>query len=546
MYNRDSVLCPFGYNTAVKLLRTLGLWLLVVSVASADRTTWMSRAETITANTLQAHLEFIASDALEGRDTPSRGLDIAGLYIVAHLKRWGVKPGGENGTYFQPLVYRTDTLRPDESRLQIGGREFRYGEGFVARPIALNATAPMVFVGNGWSNPKAGIDPYANLDVKGKVLIVVAGFPREVVEWGLERAQSEGWLSPEQNAERLGAIAILRIDPTDMERFDRLARQWATRRTVEGLPNTSQVPLIVGSMNLLNVIFSDEPLSAGEIIRRAEARETLNSFALNPSKSLQIQISADTKREVANTVIGIVEGSDPVLKNEYVSLGAHLDHVGVGRPDVQGDTIYNGADDNGSGSVALLAIAEALAKGPRPKRSVLLIWYAGEEKGLLGSRLFVERPTVPLENIIVNINLDMVGRSRQPNDTNPRNRLLSGSNEIYVIGPRTASPDLGKVLEDINNNYLRLTLNPLYDAIDHPEQLYFRSDHISFVRKGIPAVFFFSGLHEDYHRTTDSVEKIDFEKMERVTRTIFGLAWELADSAERPARVNFEQLTQRR
>ncbi|MFQ3611755.1 MAG: M28 family peptidase [Fimbriimonadales bacterium] len=530
----------------MKLLRTLGLWLVVVSVASADRTTWMSRAETITANTLQAHLEFIASDALEGRDTPSRGLDIAGLYIVAHLKRWGIKPGGENGTYFQPLVYRTDTLRPDESRLRIGGREFRYGEGFVARPTAINTAAPMVFVGNGWSNPKAGVDPYANLEVKGKVLIVVAGFPREVVELGLDRARAEGWLNPEQNAERLGAIAILRIDPTDMERFDRLARQWATRRTVEGLQESSQIPVIVASMTLLNVLFSDEPLSAQEIIRRAEAREPLNPFALNPNKSLQIQISADSKREQANTIIGIVEGSDPVLKNEYVSVGAHLDHVGVGRADAQGDTIYNGADDNGSGSVALLGMAEALAKGPRPKRSVLFLWYAGEEKGLLGSRLFVERPTVPLDRIIVNINLDMVGRSLQPNDTNPRNRLLSKPNEIYVIGPRTASPDLGKVLNDINDNYLRMSFNPMYDALDHPEQLYFRSDHYSFVRKGIPAVFFFSGLHEDYHRTTDHVDKIDFEKMEKVSRTVFGLIWELADAPDRPARVNLEQLTNRR
>ncbi len=531
-----------GYNNRVKLLRTFGLWLLVVSVASADRTTWMSRAETITANSLQAHLEFIASDALEGRDTPSRGLDIAGLYIVAHLKRWGVKPGGENGTYFQPLIYRTDTLRPDETQLRIAGREFRYGTDFVARPVALNGSAPMVFVGNGWSNPQAGVDPYANLEVKGKVMIVVAGYPREVVQMGLERAGEVGWLSPEQNAEQLGALAIVRIDTTDMERFDRLARQWSTRRSVEGLQTTTQVPTLVASMNLLNLLFSDEPLSAQEIIRRAEAREPLSSFALNPNKSLQIQISAETKREKANTVIGIVEGSDPVLKNEYVSLGAHLDHVGVGRADAQGDTIYNGADDNGSGSVALLGIAEALAKGPRPKRSVLFLWYAGEEKGLLGSRLFVERPTVPLDRIIVNINLDMVGRSLQQGDSNPRNRELSKPNEIYVIGPRTASPDLGKVLNDINDNYLRLSLNPMYDALNHPEQLYFRSDHYSFVSKGIPAVFFFSGLHEDYHRTTDHVDKIDFEKMEKVSRTVFGLAWELADAPERPARVNVQEL----
>ncbi|MCS7300620.1 MAG: M20/M25/M40 family metallo-hydrolase [Fimbriimonadales bacterium] len=509
----------------------------------ADRPLWMSRAETITPFELQAHLEFIASDALEGRDTPSRGLDIAGLYIVSHLKRWGVKPAGENGTYFQTLNYRTDAVNLSETRLQIGGRTFEYGVGFVARPVPLNATAPLVYVGYGWSNPDKGVDPYAELDVQGKILVVQAGYPREVGE-NFENAAALGWRSPEQNALDKGALAIVRIDPTDMERLERIARAWSQRRAVEGLETMSRVPLIIASQPLLEAIFAGERFSAAELIQRANGGEPAPSFALSESKRLSITISARSQAEVARSVIGVIEGADPALKNEYVSLGAHLDHVGVASRG-GADRIYNGADDNGSGCVALMEIAEAFATGPRPKRSILLLWYAGEEQGLLGSRLFVERPTVPLENIIVNINLDMVGRSKQPGDNNPRNRELSGPNEVYVIGPNVASPDIGKVLNRVNEQYLQMTLNPMYDSLQHPEQLFFRSDHFSFVSKGIPAVFFFTGLHEDYHQVTDSVEKIDFEKMARVARTVFGLAWALADAPERPARVNLNNLRRR-
>jgi Zn-dependent M28 family amino/carboxypeptidase len=297
---------------------------------------------------------------------------------------------------------------------------------------------------------------------------------------------------------------------------------------------------------MLNALFAGEQVAAAELIRRAIDNDPAPSFALSPNKQIAITLRVQTRIDTARNVIGVIEGADPVLKREYVSIGAHLDHVGVSTRGEGTNRIFNGADDNGSGSVALLEIAEAFATGPRPKRSILLLWYAGEERGLLGSRLFVERPTVPLENIIVNINMDMVGRSKQPGDTNPRNRELSGSNEVYVIGPKIASPDIGAVLQRVNDQYLRMELNPMYDSLSHPEQLFFRSDQYSFVSKGIPAVFFFTGLHADYHQVTDTVEKIDFEKMARVARTVFGLAWALADAPERPARVSLQGLQRRR
>lgn len=532
-----------GIILRVKRALFVGFWLLLLGVALADRPAWMTSAETITPTDLQAHLEFIASDALEGRDTPSRGLDLAGMYIVSHLKRWGLKPGGENGTYYQTLTIRTDRVNLESSVVRIGEQTFRYGEGFVARAVPLSLTAQPVYVGYGWTNHAQSIDPYKGLDVRDKVLVVLGGFPRPVAQLGLERAEAEGWISPEENALRRGARAILRIDPVLMERLDRQSRMWARRRVVEELERDEPaIPVLIPSRKLLDALCQGEEVGAEELVQRVQSGEAGEPFAFRANKRLQIELAVETTREYARNVIAIVEGRDPALKNEYVVVGAHLDHVGIGTPRQPGeDVIFNGADDDGSGTVALLEMAEAFAHGARPRRSVLFIWHVGEEKGLWGSRLFTEKPTVPLQNIIAQVNIDMIGRSRSPGDQNPRNADLSAPDEIYVIGPKLASPELGKILEQVNHQYLRLHLNPRYDDPNDPERLYYRSDHYSYARKGIPVIFFFSGLHEDYHRPSDHVDKIDFEKMAKVTRTVFGLVWTLAEQETRPARVKVAQ-----
>jgi len=176
----------------------MGRWLLLALLtlgwgsAFADRSTWMLRAETITPTDLQAHLEFIASDALEGHDTPSRGLDIAGRYIVSHLQRWGLKPAGENGTYYQTMTYQTATLQPTESRIEIGGRTFRYGEGFVARAVPLNTTARLVYVGDGWSHPAESLNPYEGLELQGAIMVTLASYPEPVQEMGVGEGTRDG------------------------------------------------------------------------------------------------------------------------------------------------------------------------------------------------------------------------------------------------------------------------------------------------------------------------------------------------------------------
>jgi Zn-dependent M28 family amino/carboxypeptidase len=246
-----------------------------------------------------------------------------------------------------------------------------------------------------------------------------------------------------------------------------------------------------------------------------------------------MSLSIKTNEATTQNVVGVVEGRDKRLRNEYVALGAHYDHVGVGRA-VNGDSIYNGADDDGSGTTALLALAEAFMKGKRPDRSILFVWHAGEEKGLWGSEYFARYPTVPLENIVAQLNIDMIGRSKRPGDTNPKNKMLSGPEEIYVIGSKMMSTQLGELSDAVNASYFGLKFNYHYDQPNDPEQLFYRSDHYNYAKNGVPIIFYFDGVHEDYHQPSDHADKIDYQKMEKITRTIFVTASEIANRPARP------------
>jgi Zn-dependent M28 family amino/carboxypeptidase len=199
-------------------------------------------------------------------------------------------------------------------------------------------------------------------------------------------------------------------------------------------------------------------------------------------------------------------------------------------PDASGDTIFNGADDDGSGTSALLAMADALHQSSlRPRRSILFVWHCGEEKGLWGSSYFTEHPSVPLNRITAQLNIDMIGRSKRPDDRKPADATLSGPNEIYVIGSRMMSTQLGSLSARVNKGYLNLKFNYTYDDPKDPNRFFYRSDHVNYARKGVPIIFWFDGVHEDYHRRSDEVSKIDFTKMTAVTRTVLVTAAEIAD-----------------
>lgn len=495
----------------------------------------------ITAEQLRNHLEFIASDELEGRDTPSRGLDIAALYIAAHLKRWGIKPAGDNGTYFQKIPLKRNKVDAQNTKLSLNNQSFTYGDDFLTSFASANVSASnIVYVGHGWVIPSKNINPYQGIDVKDKIIVIVNGFPKGVTFNELQgKKAGEDYFSPPLYAQTHGAKAVISFGT-----FSALAT-WQTAKFNQtergglefGTPQTPiTVPIITATPRLINALFQGEKSNGLTVYNKAITQDFVESFELNANKKISLNVAVKTEEIHTQNVIGILEGSDAVLKNEYVAIGAHYDHVGT-NPNAPGnDKIWNGADDDGSGTVSVLGIAEAFAKGAqRPKRSMLFIWHAGEEKGLWGSDYFTDHPTVPMSQIITELNIDMIGRYQKPGDeTHPRNKLLPKPGEVFLIGSKMMSTELGELSEATNKAFLNLQFNYKYDDPNDPERYFYRSDHYNYARKGVPIIFYMDGDHEDYHQPSDSIEKINFEAMEKVARTIFATGWELANRPTRP------------
>ena len=503
---------------------------------------------------LRDYLTFIASDELEGRDTPSKGLDIAARYIASHLSRWGLKPAGGDGSYFQKMTLVRRGFDPAKSTAALGDKPLRFGEDFL---FTGSGAAPgeggLVFVGHGWVVKSKNIDAYQGADVKGKFLVVVsAGFGPPGVRMNELNRDGEGtdWLSPEQYAAKNGALGVLRLPAmADDEAFRRSLRFLgrgsfapegiAPRPGRGGSGGGGTLPVIQVSPAVARGLLDGEKLSLDDAQKAARAADApaVTAFALADAKRLKVSPAYVEEKATTQNVVAVLEGSDPKLRDEYVALGAHYDHVGVStRGSAGGDVIFNGADDDGSGTVALMAVAEALARNPkeRPRRSVLFVWHCGEEKGLWGSEHFTKNPTVPLEKIVTQINIDMIGRSRKPNDADPRNANLSEPHQIYVIGAKKLSTQLGTLAEKVNKGFRNIAYDYRYDDPNDPNRFYYRSDHYNYAKNGVPIIFFFDGVHEDYHQVGDEVDKIDFDKLEKVTQTVLLTTVEVANLPQRP------------
>jgi hypothetical protein len=497
--------------------------------------------DTISAAQLKNYLSFIASDEMEGRDTPSRGLDTTAKFIAMNLERWGLKPAGDDGTFFQKIVLRRDQLDAAHSSAEINGQKFNFGEDFISNAVGATITAPLVYVGHGWVVKSKNIDAYQGVDVKDKIVVVDGeGMPRGVTRADLTGRMGEDWANPALYAQRHGAKGVLAIPDYGM--LLRWDQTWQRATTVPNRAspekfmnqNNSPVPAIWLSLRMSTALFQGEKLDAATLLNRGLSGEQVAPFELNAAKKVSFTIAVKSETPSTQNVVAVWEGGDPVLKSEYVALGAHYDHVGICAPGTS-DPICNGADDDGSGTTALLGMAEALSRAKqRPKRSVLFVWHCGEEKGLWGSHYFTEYPTIPLDHIVTQLNIDMIGRSKKEGDTNPRNANLSGPNQIYVIGSTMMSTELGQLSQTVNKSYLNLQYDLRYDDPADPNRFFFRSDHFNYARKGIPIIFFFDGVHEDYHRPGDEAQKIDYEKMEKVARTIYMTLWEVANLPVRP------------
>ena len=580
---------------------------------------------------------FLASDQLEGRNLPSRGYDTAALYVASHLAEWKLKPmGSTTGTngplqpYFQPFELVSRSIVAEESKASVtgggggrgaGGRGagggagggggarggadagaapgFEFGKDWTAAaggrgapPLhAFDMTGSMVFAGNGYVMTKGGADPFAGLDVKGKI-VVIAGPPSDpTLATQLAAAAGGGrgaalpagqtallpctdFLTPEMAAAKNGAIGVVTI--ANYQTLGVMANPNAGfggrggrgpslngpayQVTKFALPQACPtVPAITAGMSMTTAIFAGEKMSGQQIFYGAGSNAKLDGFALTDAKKITVHLAVHEEQNHAENVVGMLEGSDPVLKNEFVVISAHLDHIGfANQPTPEGHNISNGADDDGSGSTGLLGIArsyaEGAAKGMRPKRSIIFLWNAGEEKGLWGSQYFNQFPFIDLTKVVADLNIDMIGRTQNPNsvDNDTSHRLVKHG-DVMVVGPKVSSDELEKTLETVNNSYQKLGLDDFYDTLnpdahhdnigpgitaDNPlgrgQGIFFRSDHYNFARMGIPIAFFTIGLHVDYHRPTDTPEKIDYKQIEIVSKTVSAVGWVLANQAGRP------------
>jgi hypothetical protein len=493
----------------------------------------------ITAAALAKDLEFLSSDALAGRNTPSPGFDKAAEFIAARLKAAGLEPAGDAGSFFQHYTMREQIADTAAAAIEIGGTRFAFGDDFVLRSFAgpVSGSLPVVYVGHGWAVPAKNIDAFSGVDVKGK--LVLAHGPRALPKGTEIRAIGRiniGATTVFAEAERRGAAAVLVIPDEGTRKGWAQARTQGTaqRELVPAVPSAyAAVPItsVMLAPRVVEALMAGEQLDGAALVKRGEARDYPESFQLKKSVTISLPAAATTDHRPYN-VVAILRGSDPQLRNEYLVLESHLDGA-VGSRAVDGDDIYNAADDNATGSAGNLAIAEALAAGPRPKRSIVFLWDSGEERGLWGTRYFAHQPPVPVAQIVAEINVDMIGANRAPGSADASESRATGPNEVFLIGPRALSARATALLDAVNRDYLNLQLNSEHDRFES-EFFYPRSDAGPFLERRILTIGFTTGLHARYHLPSDEARFLDPRKMEVIARTILACAWALADAKERP------------
>jgi hypothetical protein len=485
---------------------------------------------TITGLDLKKHLSFLASDELGGRFTLSPSSRVAARYLASQLESYGYRGAARDGSFFQkvPLSYRNIDVPNSHVSVDSSGskQRFAYATGFaVETPEDLSFSGDLVFVSYGIASPVNHHNDYAGLNVRNKIVVAIEGVPESLR--GLRLSGDE---QVEEAARARGASGIIKIPEAQVLTTWSEVMSFLSSQQQLGLPprrsrsaSGKVLPLVVAGPDLIKALARAMGKESADLT--SQAVRHLRPMAIPATAEVRLRVDVK-EAPLAQNVVGILEGSDPRLKDEYVVFSAHYDHLKTS----DNGEIYNGADDDGSGTVSVLEIAQAFSVGPRPKRSILVIFHTAEELGLFGSEFNTDyEPVVPLEKLVANFNIDMIGRSRPEGDTDVRNRSLTDKDSLYVIGADKLSTELNQLNEQTNLDTVRLRFDYTYNDEKHPERFYYRSDHYNYAKHGIPVIFYFTGVHRDYHRTTDDVEKIDFGKMERIARMIFATGWRVAN-----------------
>lgn len=503
----------------------------------------------ITSSDLESYMSFLASPLLKGRKDGEEGLEIAAQYISSQAKLTGLKPA--NGiSYFQPYQVTRKSIVPEKTMIQVISENkdtITIKDPFYplvpTGPSDLTLDGEIVFAGYGIKSDKYHYNDFDSLHTEGKILLVMERAP--MTEDGKECQFSEpNWKSSASFQMKIQylmfskAKAVLFV-PDPKSGFSSLDQ------SSPGLANYLYSSMTLGSGNeplnsfmqsmpkmfFINRSVADEILkgsghSLEGLQKNIDATLTPNSFAI---QNMQLKITETTLKEekILNNVAGFIEGRDPVLKNELVIFSGHYDHIGV-----SGTKVNPGADDDASGCAALLSMAKAFQSlEKKPLRSILFLWVSGEEIGLYGSQSYVNKPLFPLDKTVADLNMDMIGRVKGVADTSAEHPM-SGPNKVFVITDNQ-SKELIAIADEIDKKSV-LDFDYTLSGRNHPLMLFSRSDHFNFVKKDIPVLFFTTGLHTDYHTSGDSIEKIDFKKMELITRTMYQIGLAVANRKTRP------------
>ena len=483
-------------------------------------------ANTITSAELKDMLYTYASDEFEGRETGQPGQKKAIEYIKMHYLSLNIPSPISKDDYFQEVPLQI--IKTPEILLKVNDVSFNYFDDYISLTAAqsgeINANE-IVYLGYGIDHEN--YSDFNNIDVNGKIVIVKSGEPKnedgtykisgtaKISKWSNGR---QALSTKREAAKKRGAKAVFFMDNTLFARYSGFYKKSAKNGGSNSLS-------LISDEKEIYFFLINEKLGKTLVSNITESEET--SIIKN---NVEINYKSITEKASSENVVAFIKGNEK--PDEYIVISAHLDHEGV-----KDGVIYNGADDDGSGTVAVLEIAEAfktaLNKGYKPKRSILFLHVTGEEKGLLGSKYYTDYdPIIPLENTVADLNIDMIGR------INPKRE--GNRNYIYLIGSDKLSTELHNISEEINTKYCNIELDYTYNDENDPNRFYYRSDHYNFAKNNIPVIFYFNGTHADYHKPTDTPDKINYDLLENRTRLIFYTAWELAN---RDKRISVDKAT---
>ncbi len=486
-------------------------------------------ANSIQASDIKDHLSVLASDEYEGRETGHTGNNRAAKYIAGAFKKMGLPAISENNDYYQKVAFHKTSWENNE--ININGNKYEHLKDyltFASMNMDMGQVNPkdIIFLGYGIDDP--AYSDYKGNNLNGKVILINEGEPvnKDGISYITKSTELSEWnenIYKKLEVAKNNGVKYVFVISNDIKKFLAENRRHLLNPSLQLGDGKYEVPYASHAF-ISPGMATDLIGKRSRKIKRWRKKNLKKGKAKDIRLKSKVQMTMDKQSDViqGQNVMGYIEGTDK--KDELIVVSAHYDHLGI-----RGKDIYNGADDNASGTSTVLELAEAfkLAKdmGVGPRRSILCLLVTGEEKGLLGSQYYAEDPVFPLDKTVANVNIDMVGRTDKKYTNNP--------DYIYVIGSDRLSSDLHKINEDMNQKYAQMTLDYKYNDEKDRNRYYYRSDHYNFAKNGIPAIFFFNGVHDDYHRTSDTVDKIQFDLMEKRGRLFFHTAWELANRENR-------------